>query len=224
MKRVCLMLVIILLMALQGTAVAQCRTIFSDDFDRDDGPVAEPWVLIGDTLYIDQHSVVGSSNRYGRIEYTADDSTLSAMMGADFSFWEDASGGRLYFLLGGTPYGSEGGAYIAKIDQTSFELWSHPPEVLLDESYYSFAASTVYSMLLRYDHDSARASLIIHDSQGSLIDSIGAVGPPVYFKKIMAGIENQGDHTKWFDNILFKDTGSTATEPATWGAIKQLYK
>jgi hypothetical protein len=223
MKRICWLL-FILLIGPQATAVAQWNTIFSDDFDRPDGPVGEPWVFVGDTLYIHENRVIGSTGEYGRMEYTSSDSTLSAMMEADFSFGDDANDGRLHFLMGGTPYGPEGGAYIAKIDQASFELWSHPPEVLLDESYCSFAASTVYSMRLRYDHDDGRASLIIWDSEESIIDSLGAVGPPVYFKKIMAGIENQGDYTKWLDNIAFKGTGSAATEPATWGAIKALYK
>ena len=208
MKKINLHTIFIIILFLFSSTIAQAQIIFSDDFNRQNGPLGEPWVLLADTLFIQNSHVVGPSNQYGRVMYNLEYPVQNLTLNVDFNFMDDNDSRFQFFIIDWV----DTVAYIAKIHREYFGLWGGPSETLLIQSNLQLSLNTLYKMRLKYNCTDGIISLLIIDNQDIFIDSLGINGPTGNFNTIMLGIENSAYSTKWFDNVILQKSEVVSVE------------
>jgi hypothetical protein len=196
------LIVLILLISVPASLSAGWQIVFSDDFNRPDGPLGPPWFDAGPgVLRIQSGRVVCDSLAYGLSGYDHSEAGPSIALETDFSFLGDANG-WFHFWIAGIGGPGDTVAYGAEMDRHTFGLYFYPPESLLVEKAFAFDPYTVYTMRLEYDHLTGIASLIVRDAFGPTADSIWTYGVGTDFNTIRVGIEDKDSIDKWFDNVV----------------------
>ncbi|GEM_PF-5470316 len=200
---------IFIFFALKSVALSQWQVVFSDNFNRPNGPLVLPWIPMQDTLFIVSQQVYARPARYGSMmHYSQLDSAQSVQLTVDFDFASDSDGRFQFFIFGSFVQG-RGSGYIAKISRTDVSLWTVAPESLLHTSSYSFSTNQTYTAILTNDASSDSVYILIKNSQGISVLSIGKSSPRRYFYIPAVGIENSTAATKFLDNVVFKRAGTT---------------
>ena len=213
----CIVFLSFMLVAGQSTSLAQWQTIFSDNFDRSDGPLVSPWVKMSeiDSLFIQSRQVYAHSNHYGLSMYSSPkDSAQTVQLRADINFAGDTDG-RFQFFVFGSLTSSTADGYIAKISRDKFSLYTVTPEAPLKQSPCSLLQNTLYKMSLLVDKTNKLVSIIIEDSQGVIADSLSVRWkdwPNGYFNCIAVGCENDADSGKYLDNVIFERPATTTVD------------
>ncbi len=202
---------ILLFILLSFPVCAQWNTIFSDDFNRPDGPLGTPWMLMGDTLYIQSNRIVANTQEYGLMQYIASQYYETTALEAAFNFNNDNDDGRYQFFIGGGDTSTTMG-FIAKISDDEISLYQINPELELVNAAYTFSLSSTYKMRLESDYTLGLGRLIIMDDQGTVLTSIQAASSPGAILWCACGIENENAHNKWIDDLSFEYDGSVSVE------------
>lgn len=203
MKHLTILSVILILTA-TATFSADWDVVFSDDFNRPDGPLGPPWLdYAPDTLSIQSGRVVLPQTGYGLSGFDDSETGPSMVLEMDFSFLGDEDG-WFHAWIGGIGGSGDTVAYGAEFDRDTFGLYFYPPESLLVEEGFAFDPYTVYSMRLAYDHSTGIASLSVRDAFGVAGDSIGVSGPSTDFSMMRVGVENKVYTSKWLDNVVLR--------------------
>ena len=212
MQKSKMLLLIIFFVILNSIALAEWEIIFTDDFNRDDGPLEEPWQLMQDTLYIQSEHVIAHEFEYGFMGYFGDDTTGTAAIESFFNF-ENDSYGRFQFFLGGSVDTTDFG-FIAKISTDYISIWKLSPEIELSNINFNFFPETVYKMRLEYNSADSLIKLQVMDIAGSILDTIQANNPSGVFSFCAFGIENLDTYNcrKWFDVVVFEGTNVSTDE------------
>jgi hypothetical protein len=199
-----------LVVVFHSVSLSQWQAVFSDNFNRPDGPLVSPWSLMEDTLFIVSQQVYARTGRYGLMMYNSQfDSAQSVQLSADFNFASD-SDGRFQFFIFGSLVQNGGSGYIAKISQTNVSLWTVAPESLLHTSSYYFSTNQTYTAILTNDASTDSVLILIKNSQGVSVLSMGKSSPRRYFYTIAAvGIENSTSAAKFLENVVFEREGAT---------------
>ena len=194
----CIPMMTILLLSVLCSQPANAE-LFTDNFDRADGPLGPPWELLDQSpLYIENQRAVAQANEYGLMLYGepcpecyCDEVTLLA--GFNFSANTDYDG-RFQFYIGGggTDAGADYWGFNARIGLDEVSLYS------IDDENGEIELVTVptplehdfnYQMVLLYDSDTQTVSLIVYGAVEPVVDlTVPASSNPFCFCAI--GIEN----------------------------------
>jgi hypothetical protein len=197
-------LIVLVLVSIPTVAIStDWEEVFSDDFNRPDGPLGFPWFDAGpDTLYIQSGRVVSAESTYSLSGYDHPEGRPSAVLEAHFGFGGD-EGGRFHFWIAGV-LGPDTVAYGVEIEAETFGLYFYPPESLIVENTFAFDLDSFYTMRLAYDQSTGTASVSVQDFFSPAGDSTGATGVGTSFSTIRVGIENRMYADKWLDNVVFR--------------------
>jgi hypothetical protein len=185
------------IMLLQG------QTIFSDNFNRPDGPFLSPWQVMNDTLFIQSQQAYARAGRYGLEMYSSPtDSSQTVQLRVDFNFANDSDGRFQFFIMGSYIYGV-GYGYIAKVSKSSLDLYTVVPEAPLFVTGIALQGNVTYTLVLKAEasNETVTASLL---NQGVTFASVSAPSPKRYFNTVACGIENSASFGKTFDNVFFE--------------------
>jgi hypothetical protein len=197
-------LMVALISVASAAMCADWDVIFSDDFNRPDGPLGPPWLDYGpDALSILAGRAALPQTGYGLSGFDDSESGPSMVLEMDFGFEGDEDG-YFHAWIGGADGAGDTVAYGAEFDRSTFGLYSFPPESLLVEAPFDFDPYTVYTMRLAYDHSTGIASLSVRDALGVTGDSLGVPGPSTNFTMIRVGFENEVHNDKWLDNVVLR--------------------
>ncbi len=217
----CILIMTILLLGVFGSLPASAE-IFTDHFDRADGPLGAPWELLDQSpLYIENQRVVAQANEYGLMLYGepcpecyCDEATLLA--GFNFSTNTDYDG-RFQFFIGGGETEDDYWGFNAKIGLDEVSLYS------IDNVNGEIELVTVpsplehdfnYSMVFLYASDTQAVSLIVYGAVEPVVDlTVPASSDPFCFLAI--GIENlnaTGDQGR-IDGVQFQYCCETTDAP-----------
>ncbi len=189
-------IVTILLLGFLGSEPANAE-IFSDDFDRADGPLGPPWELLDQSpLHIENQRVVARENEYGLMLYGEQCPSCycgEAILRATFDFSTNTDyDGRFQFFIGGGETEDDYWGFNAKIGLDEVSLYS------IDEVNGEIELATVpsplmhdfnHSMVFRYDPDTQEVSLAVYGPVSVLVNlTVPASSDPFCFLAI--GIEN----------------------------------
>lgn len=187
--------------------------LFTDDFNRSDGPLGPPWELLDQSpLYIVDQRVQAQADEYGLMVYDEqcpDCYCAYSTLQADFGFSADTGyDGRFQFFIGGGESGSHYWGFIAKVGLDEISIWRYDDsagEVLLSAEPSPLQHARDYTFAMAYTPDPPL-----------LVTAVGEGGPAVYLSMLPVssepfcygaiGIENLGatGDTGWLDNVLFE--------------------
>ncbi|MGA3286258.1 MAG: T9SS type A sorting domain-containing protein [Bacteroidota bacterium] len=190
-----------------STLLSQWQSIFSDNFNRSDGPLLSPWIRVDDTLYIRSQQLCARSGFRGFTMYhSQEDSAETVQLHADINFGSDSNG---WFELAffGSPTDSTADGYTAWIKQDSLTLYDATEANLLLKRSTNLLANTAYRAILRADKSSKTTSIIIEDLRGFTTDSVGIKWtdwPNGYFNWIGIGIADYTGSSMYIDDVIFE--------------------
>jgi hypothetical protein len=191
-----LLILTILLFGVLGSLPANAQ-IFSDNFNRADGPLGPPWELLDQSpLTIENQRVYAGANEYGLMLYGeqcpacyCDEVTLVA--GFNFSSSTDYDGRFQFFIGGGETEGDYWG-FNAKIGLDEVSL--HSIDNVNVETELAAVPSPLqhdfnHQMVLRYAFDTQEVSLIVYGPISPVVNLTVPIssGPFCFFAM---GIEN----------------------------------
>ncbi len=182
--------------------------VFTDDFNRADGPLGDPWFLIsGSPLSIAGNRVVGDVE-FGTMGYRPGAAWTECSLEYDLSFNGDNPGGGPFHLHLGGEVGTTGWGFFGEVSLESVTIGRFFPEEDLATAYYPLDAGTTYHARLEFEHDIERLSLVLEDDQGTPVVSVDAlVSPPGPFELCAIAIEKRGTAIKWLDNVTYLTDG-----------------
>jgi hypothetical protein len=203
MKNLAILIVLVLVSLPAAALSTDWVAVFSDDFNRPDGPLEPPWFdAAPDTLFIQSGRVVSAESTYSLSGYDHHRGSQSAVLETHFGFQGDEDGWFHFWIAGIS--GSDTVSYGVEIDTQTLGLYFYPPESLIVESAFAFDLNSFYTMRLAYEHSTGTASVSVQDFFSPAGDSIGAAGVGIGFNTIRVGIENKMFTDKFFDNVVFR--------------------
>jgi hypothetical protein len=200
---------VLLFWLLPATALSD---VFTDDFNRADGPLGEPWFLVsGSPLSIAGNRVVGDVE-FGTMGYRPGSAWTDCSLEYDLCFNGDNPGGGPFHLILSGEVGPSAWGFIGEVSLEAVTIGRFFPEQDLATAYYPFDAGATYHARLEYLHDINRLSLVLENDQGTPVVSVDAVvSPPGPFELGAIAIEKRGTAIKWLDNVSYLTDGLSQT-------------
>jgi hypothetical protein len=207
---ICLM---VLIFTLLMSMASKCE-VFTDDFNRPDGPLSDPWNIMSSYLYIESQRVVANAYELGNMYRLSDLASTWASIEYDLCFNGD-SDGRYHLYIGGGEDESSAWGFtgIVGIGFVEISRIFYSGELATD--YYVPDTGEEYHAKLEYLDDIGRVSLSVVDHLGNPVVQIDApVTPDGPFLWCAMGIENIGTSAdnQWLDNVLIETDGSTGVD------------
>lgn len=195
--------VALLLWLLPATAMSE---VFTDDFNRDDGPLGDPWFLVsGSPLSIAGNRVVGNV-AFGNMGHRPSIPSTEASLEYDLCFNGDNPDGGPFSLHIAGVEGETAWGFYGEVYLDSIKLGRFFPEEELATAYYPLDDGATYHARLEYEHAGNRLSLVLENDQGTSIVSVDAlVSPAGPFEICSISIEKYGTAIKWLDNVTFNN-------------------
>jgi hypothetical protein len=195
----CVPIVTILLVGILGALAPRPvnAEVFSDDFDRADGPLGPPWELLDQSLlYIENQRAVAHANEYGLMLYGEQCpdcycDAVTVLSTFNFSTNTDYDG-RFQYFIGGGEVGGDYWGFNAKLGLDEVSLYS------IDDENGEIELATVpsplqhdfnHAMAFYYDVDAQAVSLKVYGAVQVVVDlTVPAASNPFCF--LAMGIEN----------------------------------